>query len=295
MTGGAWGESGMPAWTAPSEGITGDAARSIVRSNPVLDQAANQLSAISGAGQGAQDLAVDQIFKGSGAHAQYGRTSNILDDVFNPNWHDKAMSDNLFDTRKIAALQVNPEDIRNDAAVKESVRQFQEAELPLIENMSALSGLGRSTAVKNAAASRQAATMLPLLQEATGRAERRQNRILDSAFQRAAGHGQKGQDIASRRLAAAGEGRALGGQMTSDAMQRADRLLGISQKERGQDERMFDKLFQLGDYSRGLEQDQQDAYRDDWLRLGSMFENSINGPAGLIPGLFGGTTSGGKK
>lgn len=292
LGGGGWGSSGGPMWGAPEEGVLGNAARNIVRGNPVLDSAANQLFNINNSGS--FDLASDQIFSGN-EHPQYGRASAILDNIGKTNWYDEAASRDLYDTRELAAKSVNPNDIRGDAAVKESIRQFQQAELPLIENMAAVSGLGRSTAVNNAAAARQAATMLPLLQEATGRAERRQNRILDAAFGRAQGHSQKGTDIANRRLQGAAQSTALGGQMASSALGKADRLIGMAGEDRARQERLFDKLFQFGDYGRGLEQEANDAQRDDWLRLAGMFENSVNGPAGLIPNVFGASTSGGKK
>ena len=300
-TGGAGGGGGPSIatpgdpWAAPEDGIWGDATRGIAGFNDALNYAFGLVPEAAGPG-GAQDLAVKALYSNTGSPL-IGKAASGFNYLQGggQGWNDQAFGRELFDTRKLASRRVSGEEIANDPAVEQAKVTFAQAMRPLIENQAALAGLGNSTAMTNASAAQQAQFMLPMVQEAISREERRGERMLGSAFQRAGMRQQQGAEIARRRLAGAQGNAQLGQFNRQDRLAMVDRLMGMEGQRQQRLGDAFQRAFALGDYSRGVKQDELDAARQDWLRKAAMSENAIGGPLGLIPSIFGGSATSSKK
>lgn len=287
--------TGGPDWASPEGGLWGDAGRGIAGYNDALNYAFGLVPEAAGPGS-AQDLAVKALYSQSGSPL-IGKAASGFNFLQGggQGWNDEAMGRELFSTRKLASRRVQGEEIANDPAVQAAQDRFSAAMLPMIQNQAALAGLGNSTAMTNAIAAQQSQIMLPLVQEAIGREERRGERMLGSAFQRAGMRQQQGAEIARRRLAGAQGNAQLGQFNRQDRLAMTDRLMGMENQRQQRLGDAFQRAFAMGDYSRGVKQDELDAARDEWLRKAAMSENAIGGPLGLLPSVFGGSATSRKK
>ena len=211
-------------WTEGEGGILGNQARQIAGSNPLLDQAAVHVQGLAG---------------------------------MSPEY--QAAFDEMKALDTLSGMTATGANVENDPAFQAAMEAFETARLPMIENQAALSGLGRSTALGNAAAVQQAHTLMPAIQDSIARETDRINRQLT----------QGNQNVAN--LLKAGDAR------------HAKSLDAIG------------ALSQLGDYGRGVEQERSDAEYNDFMRRAALFEQSMNGPAGLLPSTIGSETSQNKK
>jgi hypothetical protein len=155
----------------------------------------------------------------------------------------------------VSRRKVTGEGMTDDPAYAAAIRAYDQAMRPIVENQAALAGLGRSTALTNAAAAGQAQYIMPTVQDFLGRQERGIDRELGALGQQFQGYTGLGDRATDRLRTAIGTGMEVGG------------------------------------IGRGMTQDWADSQYNDWLRRAALFEQAIGGPLGMVPSTIGSTAT----
>lgn len=196
-----------------------------------------------------------------------------------------AKSNRLLDRAgEIAKEQVTGKNLASDPAIAQARAAFSSAMLPMIQNQAAQAGLGRSTALTNAAAAQQAQTLLPLLQGGLAREERGIDRRHADATGRA--NALFGRDMA-RAGALEQRGRGDQGMMANVANFRKN--VGDTRFNRKLSQ--IGALQQQGANLRGIRQSRMDSRFNDLMRRFGAYEQSLQGPLGMIGGMMGSQSS----
>lgn len=160
--------------------------------------------------------------------------------------------------------------LANDPSLKAAMDAFKQYQLPMLQNQSELAGLGRSNATTNAIGLAQGQALAPLMESAFGRetgAIDRTNQATEAELQR----------------------RERGIQRASDAnLATIPYLMQTGQNDYNNRLGAINAASQFGSTQRGVDQAQNDAAYNDFLRRQGLSEQATYGPFGqLIPSTFG--------
>lgn len=246
------------------------------------NQAQNYLKRLAGGGSGYMNQAIDAArggIKMPGAFAEAGNLGNQL--------------------RQVSQRQVTGENLAKDPAILAAQRRFTQARLPMIQNMAAQAGLGRSNTAANAAALAQSNELLPLMQEGLAREERgigRELGAIGNQINTAMGTGgadlsRQGQNLQSLLSTLSG----AAGQEFSNLGSAAQGNMSLGQQEASQLQSGISAAAELGNQMRGIEQEQLDAPYQEQQRLWAEALNSMYGPLGFLGNMGGATSTQSKK
>ena len=185
---------------------------------------------------------------------------------------------------RISEEQVTGKNLGQDPAIAQARSIFSSSMLPMIQNQAAMAGLGKSSALTNAASAGQAQYMLPLIQGGLGREERgidrrysdafsRSNALFGKDMSRAGALQQRGRGDQANLMQGAGFRQGLGGDFYNRAV--------------GQ----MNALQQQGSNLRGIRQDRNDSRYNDVMRRMGAYENALQGPLGMVGGMMGSGSS----
>jgi len=196
---------------------------------------------------------------------------------------------------ELARKRISGEDVGSDPAITAALKSFDSSLRPLIENQSALSGLGRSTAMTNASGAMMGNVMLPLVQESIAREERRTDRRLGAEKDKAGGLldlGRAKSDNLMRRLGTLSD---VSGNLRQGIGTAAGGLTELGDREQQTIKDKINMALGIGGMERGIDQERMDADQDDWLMRRSTFENAMGAPLGILPSTIGSRATQGKK
>ena len=293
--GGSWWGGSADQWTGTPGDIWGDNTAGVAGSNPMLDFGNQQIWDMQGNNRytlNSEGAINNSITAGmpqmEGANTAY----QTLTGGHNP--YESKANDAYSKARIDAMRRISGDTIANDPAVAAANETFQNAMAPMIQNASALSGLGRSTAMTNALSSQQAATMLPLVQQAMAREERGLQGEVQTGLAAGQGYAGLGRD-STGRIGMGAQGQAnlanMQGQRQANA---AQMFAGLQGQQQSQLMDQINSAMGSGQYGRGMVQEGLDASYNEFLRKSGMFEGATEGPLGAIGGLIGSTAEGKK-
>jgi hypothetical protein len=224
-------------------------------------------------------------------NAMVGQAQNLGDIG---NYGHQAMS--LFGQIPSAAnRQVTGENIEQNPAYQAALANIQGSINPGVQNAAVASGLGRSQPALSAQASAGAQYMLPVIQGILAQEERGIDRSL-GGLQAAAGGllGGAGMEQQGRFAGVNALGQA--GQM-ANANQQAG-IQGMMNLGNTQQQNMINAISTMmgtGALPRELDQQQNDAMYQEWMRLMGTGENAVMTPMQMIGGLLGSSSTSEKK
>ena len=246
------------------------------------DMANRYLSQLAGGGSGYANQAIDAARRGTAMPGAFGQASDYANQL-----------------RAASQKRVTGEGLAKDPAILAAQERFKKARLPMIQNMAAQAGLGRSNTVANAAALAQSNELLPLIQGGLAREERgigRELGAIGNQIQTAMGRG--GAELGSsqndlQRLVATLSG--AGGQEAANLSGAAQGSMGLGQQASNQYNQAIATAAGLGNQFRGIEQEQLDAPYQEQQRLWAEALNSMYGPLGFLGNMGGATSTQRKK
>lgn len=246
------------------------------------NQANKYLNRLAGGGSGYMQQAIDAARRGTTMPGEFGQASGFANQL-----------------RNVSQRQVTGENLATDPAIVAAQERFAKARLPMIQNMAAQAGLGRSNTVANASALAQSNELLPLIQGGLAREERgigREMGAIGQQIQNAMGRGgaRMNMDQANlQRLLGSLSGAA--GQEFQNLSGAAQGMAGLGQQEAAQRAGAVQAAANLGQQFRGIEQEQLDAPYQEQQRLWAEALNSMYGPLGFLGNMGGATSTQSKK
>ncbi|HUV74219.1 MAG TPA: hypothetical protein VMW79_07915 [Anaerolineae bacterium] len=285
--------------------------QAIAGASPLLNQAGKMAGGLGQAGQGGVQGAYGALGQAGDMYSGMGGLNPMYQAMVGGAGGLQGLSGNSQEAMDmyrslpgIAGTQVTGENVKNDPAIKAANEQFMKTMAPMIKDSAGLAGLGKSGVMTNALASQQAQTLLPLIQGSLGREERGIDRLLGGTQAGAQGLFGGGQQETNRLLSQLGLYGQAGGAMQQGEQAGASGLAGIGGALAGlggQEQNMLMNaiggMSGLGGEFRNIEQQMLNAPYEEQMRMYSEALNSMYGPFGMIPGMFGSasTTQGGKK
>jgi len=197
-----------------------------------------------------------------------------------------------FDRAEAASRQqVTGDNIANDPALLNQQQVFKATTMPTISNQMGAMGLGRSGAAGNAMANAWAQQATPLMQDAAAR----QERGIDRQVQGSMGAGQ-GYMSGANNLTNQWSNRNQQRNMGINAQLGAGQLgLGAGDQFYNQKMGVADRAQAWGEQERQMNQDQYNAWHDDFLRRQGLAEQALFAPFGQMANTIGQQSSGGGK
>lgn len=160
--------------------------------------------------------------------------------------------------------------LQNDPSLQATMDAFNKYQSPLIQNQMALSGLGNSNATANALSLGQSQALAPVMEAALGR-EQQSLQTGSNAVQSEYGRRMSADQAASQANLAT-----------------IPYLMQMSQNQTGNEQQQFNDAMQYGGLQQGVQQGQNDAAYQDFLRRQGLAEQATYGPFGqTIPSAFG--------
>jgi hypothetical protein len=207
------------------------------------------------------------LLSGEGKDSNLARSAGLLDEA-----------------GRISREQVTGKNLASDPAIAAANTTFRRAMMPMIQNQAALAGLGRSNALTNATAAQQAQTLLPLIQGGLQREESGINRRLGTTMETA-------NQLFGRDMTRAGALQGLG-RGDQEAMYRtAGAMQGVAGERMARQLQQIQQLAQQGGNIRGIRQEGKDAKFNDLMRRFGAYEQSLQGPLGMVGGMMGSQTN----
>lgn len=247
-----------------------------------FNQTQQLLKQLAGAGSGYMNDAISAAKSGVGTPTQFGVANQLGNKLL-----------------AAAKAPVTGETLSKDPAILAAQERFKKARMPLINNMAAQAGLGRSNTAVNAAALAQSNELLPLMQAGLDREMQTKNQILGALGQNintAMGQGNamlgSGQQDLSRLVSTLGS---AAGQQASNIGNAAQGMSGLGQQEASQYLAGVNAAGAMGDKLRGIEQEQLNAPYQEQQRLWAEALNSMYGPLGFLGNMGGATSTTSKK
>ena len=203
--------------------------------------------------------------------------------------------------RQVAArpLEMDAATIAQDAGLQAAKGAFEQTTAPMLGNQMAAMGLADSGAHAQRMANAWAATATPHVQAAQAREMQRREDILRNLQQETQDRLGLGKFISDRQMQAMGyEGQALGLQdqanrtMLSTAGMQGD----LAQQQWARDKGAIDTGMQVGGVFRSIEDAENQAAYEDFLRQQGLAEKALYAPFGqAAAGLIGSKVTGGGK
>jgi hypothetical protein len=195
----------------------------------------------------------------------------------------------------VAGTQVTGANIDSDPAFQAAQSAIMGSVLPSIQNAAVASGLGRSQPALNAQATAASQYMLPVIQDALGREERGIDRRLGGMGTAAgglmggAGMQQQGQLAGLGMLGQAGQ------MQNQNMLAGTQGMMNLGDTQQRNMLNAIQTMMGAGQLPRQLEQQQNDAMWQEWMRIMGTGENAISGPLGMVPNVFGSSSISRKK
>jgi hypothetical protein len=246
------------------------------------NQANNYLRQLAGGGSGYAQQAIDAARSGTRMPGAFGEAGDYANQL-----------------RNVSQRQVTGEGLAKDPAILAAQDRFRKARLPMIQNMAAQAGLGRSNTAVNASALAQSNELLPLIQGGLAREERgigREMSGIGAQIQNAMGRGgaELNMDQGNiQRLIASLSGAA--GQESANLGSAASGAAGLGQQQSNQYNQAVNTAAGMGRELRGVEQEGLDAPYQEQQRLWAEALNSMYGPLGFLGNMGGATSTNRKK
>ena len=196
--------------------------------------------------------------------------------------------------RGVGSRQVG-QNIESDPTYQAALNAVQNTIIPGIGSQAALSGLGRSQPMLDAQATAASQYMLPVIEGVMGRQERGLDRELGAMGAGAggllsgAGMQQQGNIAGLGMLGQAGSMANQNQQFGTQGMMQ----LGDTAQRNALSQ--IQALMGTGALPRELDQQQNDAMYQEWMRLMGTGENAMGAPLGFLPNLLGGSSTSQKK
>lgn len=195
----------------------------------------------------------------------------------------------------VAGRQVTGENIEQNPAYQAALANLQGSIMPGVQNAAVASGLGRSQPALNAGAAASSQYMLPVIQNILGMEERGIDRELGGMAASAgglmggAGMEQQGQLAGINALGQAGS---MANQNNLAGIQG---MMGLGDTQQRNMLNAIQMMMGGGALPRELDQQQNNAMYDEWMRIMGTGENAMMTPLNMIGGLIGSSSTSRKK
>jgi hypothetical protein len=195
----------------------------------------------------------------------------------------------------VAGTQVTGENIEQSPAYQAALANIRGSIAPSVQNAAVASGLGQSQPALSAQASAASQYMLPVVQGELAREERGIDRRLGGMGAAAgglmggAGMQQQGQLAGLGMLGQAGQ------MANSNQLAGTQGMMNLGDTQQRNMLNAIQTMMGTGGVARGLDQAQNDAMREEWLRIMGTGENAMMTPLQMIGGLMGSSSTSQKK
>jgi hypothetical protein len=251
----------------------------------------------------------------AGGQPSYGKASNLWDQLSGLNQYERETNrlagvyadprakpreskmavDWLGRARSHAAKPVDFAGYESDPLFQQQMEAWESNVDPTITNAANAMGLGRF-GVKAAAKGLSKTTavrdaMKEYLTQGNINKDRRVGTLMGGAGQL----GQLGRDADARRSQNLQTRMGLGSDLRAGRTSAAQGYTGLGDRAQQAKLDAISNLTNIGGTMRGIRQEQNDAPWEDFMRRAMAFEGSLSGPMGMIPGLFGSSSTSQKK
>jgi hypothetical protein len=267
--------------------------RDIAGFNPMMRQVAGSMGNLPFVGAGNMGRAQDMLGRLASGGSGYLDRANQVAGQSTPWAKEFGEAQNYgSQLRDISRRQVTGANLAKDPALKAAEVRFEAARMPMIQNMAAQAGLGRSNTMVNAASLAKSNEMLPMIQDALGREERGIGREMGATSEQMANAMQRG----GARMQAGMSDReqqirtlmGSAGQEFANLGNAASGYAGLGGQEYGQAANALNMGWGMGQDIRGVEQEQRDAPYNEQMRLYNEALNAMYGPLGMLGSVLGG-------
>ena len=292
-----WDDWDTQGWTPSDEGILGDNSRNIVGPSP-WEQMAAHLSTTLTEGQPAYGKASNLWDQLSGLN-KYERETNRLAGIYadprNKPQESKMAKDWLNRARLASAKGVDFEGYESDPLFQQQMEAWEANVDPTITNAANAMGLGRFGVKAAAKGLSKTTAVRDAMKEYLTQGNINKDRNIGTLMGGASQLGDLGRDVDARRARNLQTRTGLGSDLRTGRTTAAQGFQGLGDRAQQSKLDAISNLMNAGGTMRGIRQEQADAPWEDFMRRGAAFEGSLSGPMGMIPGMYGSSSTSQKK
>lgn len=293
----AWSDWNTGGWSPSSEGILGDNSRNIVGPSP-WEQMAAQLSTTLTEGSPAYGKARNLFDSLTKMNSLENRGNYLAENFADPRsaaYQTKKGQGWVDENRRFAKAPVDFSGYESDPLFNQQMSAWDANVDPILTNMANSMGLGRFGVKAAAKGQSKTNAVRDALQGYIGQKNVNKDRALGGMERSTAEMLNLGRDSDARRLANIQTKLGLGSSIRSGVGDAAGGYMGLGDRAQQKKLDAISNLNATGANMRDIRQEQTDAPWEDFMRRAAAFEGSLSGPMGMMPGLFGSSSTSQKK